>query len=177
MAQHSDDQLALRSNIPAVAGGDRIITALDHINQSLVRINTSLTAVEDRLTKVEGRVTNLETLAQETSDRLTTLETLAQETNGRLTTLELRSRADRENSVARVFNVRASTPSQFLRPIYSVLTGEPLDSFPATKGDLDNLTKNEVVEYLRQLDLRASGSLDEKRRTLALACGIAFSAT
>jgi len=64
--------------------------------------------------------------------------------------------------------------SDELKPLYSLTTGELIDSFPRLVGDISSLPSAEVNRVLAQLKLPLTGNVRERRRTLFFACGVRF---
>ncbi|KAM0510748.1 hypothetical protein ACHAPE_010597 [Trichoderma viride] len=76
------------------------------------------------------------------------------------------------NDFTRTFNSTINQDSSELAPLYNVETGEAIANFPQTIYAINQLSVNEVDDFLRQLDLLPIGDLVSRRRRLILAYGV-----
>ncbi|KND93522.1 hypothetical protein TOPH_01918 [Tolypocladium ophioglossoides CBS 100239] len=59
-----------------------------------------------------------------------------------------------------------------LKPLWSLTTGEVIEPFPARLDDVDHLHSDALNRILTELKLGIDGDMQQRRRTLLLACGI-----
>ncbi|KAI0101573.1 hypothetical protein GGR51DRAFT_530156, partial [Nemania sp. FL0031] len=139
-------ELGLCPNLPPIAQGNEILNMLRRMDTRLVRIETRQGEMDTRLRRIEAAVDQLNN----------------------------RALAGESNVVARAHN-SITFAGKPLAALYSPTTNELIEDFPATRGDLDELSHMRVVDLLRQLGQPIDGTPDEKRSRLKCACGILLS--
>ncbi|KJZ74949.1 hypothetical protein HIM_05680 [Hirsutella minnesotensis 3608] len=92
--------------------------------------------------------------------------------NRRLDGLDRKVTAGTRNAVARAQNAVVVRSNMDLEPLCSVITGERLDRFPGTLGQLDRLGAPEVNSLLEHLGEPVEGRLEDKKRQLKHLAGV-----
>ncbi|KAJ8131682.1 hypothetical protein O1611_g1942 [Lasiodiplodia mahajangana] len=99
------------------------------------------------------------------------LESLSQRLESLSQRLETRLDASDANNFARLMNRDIKDREAPLWPLYSSLTNEPIENFPATAAHIRALRAADVDSILRQLRQPVNGSLPEKKRLLKMVIG------
>ncbi|KAM4060281.1 hypothetical protein HRG_002126 [Hirsutella rhossiliensis] len=143
------------------AGGLR--TAADHLDRCR------------NLPAVDGGARLAETL-QTVLERIGALERTMQrrfdQVDRRMDGLDRKVTVSNRNAVIRAQNSTVVRADMELEPLYSVLTGEPLDQFPETLDRLERLQLAAVNDLLTHLGEVPRGRVEERRRQLKLASGV-----
>ncbi|KAK4106276.1 hypothetical protein N658DRAFT_519863 [Parathielavia hyrcaniae] len=74
--------------------------------------------------------------------------------------------------MARVINSNIWFPDDCIEPPCSVLTGEPIPSFPRSVGEIENLDMEQVDTILDHLEVPKEGGLEDRRRKIKAICGV-----
>ncbi|KAI1128105.1 hypothetical protein F5Y10DRAFT_241216 [Nemania abortiva] len=146
-------QFSYCGNLPPNASANELAAAITELKNTVVQINTTL---DRKLTDLDGKVTRHEA----------TMNTSFNELKNRVLSGEL-------NAVARSGNSKATHKyHRDLLPLHSPFTAEPIPGFPRTVEELQNLPRDGIVEFLKQLDLPTQGSPEVLEGRFKAACGV-----
>ncbi|KAF4513228.1 hypothetical protein G6O67_000526 [Ophiocordyceps sinensis] len=96
--------------------------------------------------------------------------------NRKVDGLDRRMTVAERNGVARMENSSAMRPDAGLAPLFSLQTGDEIPGCPSTMEEAGALPARDVDRILRQLGASTVGSVQDRRRRLLLAFGVAIRA-
>ncbi|PNY24338.1 Uncharacterized protein TCAP_05727, partial [Tolypocladium capitatum] len=150
-----EQDAALRlPNFPALARGLKVVS-----DEAALLAN--LPAVDGGVRIVDRR----DSFEQAIQTRLDRFEQATQATQTSLDSLEENMQRDFDNLAKRI-------EALDLKVAVTVVTGEVIDTFPRTLGDLESLSIRQVDELLRQLGEPVQGVANERKRLLKYAVGV-----
>uniref|UniRef100_A0A1Y1JZ60 Uncharacterized protein n=1 Tax=Photinus pyralis TaxID=7054 RepID=A0A1Y1JZ60_PHOPY len=92
--------------------------------------------------------------------------------NQKLDALDVKVTTSDKNSRARAANAIVISPLMELTPMHNVRTGEEISDCPATLGQLEELSLQELARLLRELGEPVPRAERERRRLVKLAFGL-----
>ncbi|KJZ77337.1 hypothetical protein HIM_03061 [Hirsutella minnesotensis 3608] len=90
----------------------------------------------------------------------------------RIDALDQRVVASNKNLVARIQNSVVNHRAVDLAPLCNAVTGQHIEGFPRTLGDLESLNIRQVDALLQELDEPVQGTADDRRRRLKHTIGL-----
>ncbi|KID80917.1 hypothetical protein MAJ_11448, partial [Metarhizium majus ARSEF 297] len=145
------DNVRLCSNIPAVDSGAAQGRRMDAIMEQLVLLNQKLDALDAKVDALDAKVDALD---------------------AKVDTLDAKVIASDKNSRARVANSIVISPLMELTPMHNVRTGEEISGCPATLGQLEEMSMQELARLLRELGEPVPRAERERKRLVKLAFGL-----
>lgn len=143
------EQVARCQNLPATDGGLRLAQALEGIRNDM---RNEMRTVNRKLDDLDRKMDGLDRKVQDLDRRMTVAE---------------------RNGVSRMENSSAMRPDAGLAPLFSLETGVEIPGCPSTMDEAGALSSRDVDRILRQLGASTAGSVQERRRRLLLAFGVA----
>ncbi|KAI0115422.1 hypothetical protein F4814DRAFT_419471 [Daldinia grandis] len=138
-------------NLPAVNEGNQILSVLRDIQSAVSRLEARMVKIETRMEKIETRMERIETQFHE---------------------LGIQMKAMDSNNISRLINSKGENQKAELQPFHAVSTGEQIENFPATVGDIQDLSNAELSRILLLLNQPSTGTQQVKRKRLALTIGV-----
>ncbi|RDA93668.1 hypothetical protein CP533_4915 [Ophiocordyceps camponoti-saundersi (nom. inval.)] len=143
------EQVGRCQNLPAVDGGLRLAQAFEDMRNDMRDMRNE---INRKLDDLDRKVDYLDSRVQDLDQRMIVAE---------------------RNGAARMENSSAMRADACLAPLLSLETGEEIPDCPSTMDEADALSSREVDRILRQLGVSTAGPVQDRRRRLLLALGVA----